>query len=209
VVQHVEDFRTQLELEALRDTEVLQEARVQIPETRSLHDVAAIAVLSRRWDAEKRLCAGDVDTVIVWVGGIGDELAHVVHRGPFHSIDELHVSLVERASHLREADVRSVGRERTASDAIRLAALVRENASEGPPPNNLVRPARGGGGDPLAFAKGKFVQHIGQQHVRVVEVRKRAIQTPIVNIRRRTTVGRAQTATSGCACRVDRRQWIC
>jgi len=68
VVQNIEELGAELKLEALRDAEVLQETRIQIPETRPLHDVPAIAVLSRQRDAEVGLRADDVDAIKVWVG---------------------------------------------------------------------------------------------------------------------------------------------
>ncbi len=171
MVQHVENFRPELQLEALGQAEIFQQAGIQIPEIRPLHDVAAIPILSRRRDAEERLGAGDVDAVKVFVGGVGDELAGVVHHGPFHSI-ELHVALVKRAADLCEADVRAVGCERTAGNAVRFAALVREDARERPTANNLVRPLGHGRSDLLALADREFVKQIVSVGVRLFVVLK-------------------------------------
>src|SRR6266581_5102451 len=204
VVQNVEDFRPELHLEALRQSKILQQARIQIPEIWPLHDIAAIALLSGRRDAEKRLRAGDVDAVKVWVGRVGDELTNVVHHRAFHSIHKLHVALIQRTSHLREADVCSVGRERAAGDAVGFAALVCEDAGEGPAANDLVRPFGRGRRKLLAPANRDFVQQIGLKNVGIVEVRKRAIQPPVANICRRAAVRRAQAAAGGCSGRVNR-----
>src|SRR6266446_4829135 len=94
MIQHVEEFRPELELEALRDAEVLQQTRIQIPEIRPLDDVAAITLLSRRGDAEIRLRTYNADTVKVWVSRILDALAGVIHHGALHAIHKLHVALV-------------------------------------------------------------------------------------------------------------------
>src|SRR5260370_13538018 len=178
VVQHVEEFCSELELEALRDAEVLLQSRIQIPAVWPLNDVAAIAVLTGRRDAKRCLRPDDVDAVKVWVSG---ELAGVVHHRPFHPIDELYVALIERAFHLCEADVRSIGRERTARDAVWLAALVCEDAGVGPTPDDLVRPPRCSRSKPLALPDREFVQNVRQQHWPIVEFRNCAIQAPVVN----------------------------
>src|SRR5260370_13647511 len=86
---------------------------------------------------------------------------------------------------------------------MRSAAVVREDAGEGPTTNNLVRPVGHGRSDLLAPADGEFVKQIGQQHVRVVEVRKRAVQPPVVNICRCAAVCRAQASASSGAGRVN------
>src|SRR6266849_5521170 len=189
-----------LELEALRDAEVLQQTRIQIPEVWPLNDVAAIAVLTGRRDAKRCLRPDDVDAVKVWVSG---ELAGVVHHRPFHPIDELYVALIERAFHLCEADVRSIGRERTARDAVWLAALVCEDAGVGPTPDDLVRPPRCSRSKPLTLPNREFVQHVRQQHVPIIEVRKCAIQAPVVDICRCPAVCRAQASASSRAGRID------
>src|SRR5260370_6758828 len=201
VVQQVEEFRSELEREALGDAEVLQQTRIQIPEIRPLDDVAAIAVLSWRRDAKRCLRPDDVDAVKVWVSG---ELAGVVHHRPFHAIDELYVALVERAFHLCEADVRSIGRERTAGDAIRLATLVSKDAGIGPTPDDLVRPPRCSRSKPLTLPDREFVQQVRQQHVCIIEVRKCAIQAPVANICWRPAVRRAQASARSRAAPIDR-----
>src|SRR5207302_8768902 len=94
VVQHVEDFGPELQLKALRQAEIFQQARIQIPEVRSLHDVASITLLSWRRDAEKRLRAGDVDAVVVWIRRVGNELPDIVHHRALHPAHELYVALV-------------------------------------------------------------------------------------------------------------------
>ena len=94
MVQNVEEFRSELQFKALRKAEIFQKARIQIPEVRSLNNIAAVTLLSWQRDAEIGLRASNVDTVKVWVGWVRDALARVVHHGALHAINELHVALV-------------------------------------------------------------------------------------------------------------------
>lgn len=85
MIEHVEEFRAHLQVEAFGELDVLGEPRIQVPEAWSLRQIAAASHLARRRDAEERLGADHIAAIVMWIGRIGNQGTDVIRSWPCRS----------------------------------------------------------------------------------------------------------------------------
>jgi len=102
MVQDIERLCSELQVEALRDLEILQQARIEIPIIGTLDSITTAAVLPRWWNAEVCLGASDFLAVEMWIiQRARDESVRLIHHRTDrsgHWLENSILHLVEEAA---------------------------------------------------------------------------------------------------------------